>query len=339
MRLVDLYRRMARARALEVALAELWERGLIPGELHLATGEEAIAAALSAHLRDEDAVALDHRATPHLLLRGVDARALLAECMGREDGLCGGRGGHMHLFSKAHRAASSGIVGAAAPAATGLALAGRSLRSGSVAVGLFGDGALNQGMVLESLNLAVAWKLPVVFVCKDNGWAIVTRSAALTGGDPAGRARAFGLFTESVDGGDAMATWGALGRCIDHARRGRGPAFLHARCPRLDGHFLGDPVLRMLEKPSEAADVLRDVVSSAIRRDGGSIRRRARSMGHVTSVLVRAQLTRRGGRNDPLVRARRRLGQAMQDEVARIDAAASAEVERAVRSVDGRGAA
>src|SRR4030042_416765 len=134
--------------------------------MHSGTGEEAIIAGVVTQLREGDAMALDHRGTAALLMRGVDPVLILRELLGRPDGLCGGMGGHMHLFSPAHLAASSGIVGAAGPAAVGFALANLHLRPGKVAVAFFGEGATNQGMLLESWNLAAAWKLPVLFVCK-----------------------------------------------------------------------------------------------------------------------------------------------------------------------------
>ena len=183
MELIRLYELMYKARAFELALAELWSQGLISGEMHLGTGEEAIAAGVAAHLEQGDAVALDHRGTPILTLLGVDLTSMLKEMLGREDGLCRGRGGHMHLFAPERLAASSGIVGSSAPIAAGFALAAKRLRPGRVGVAFFGDGALNQGMLLEALNLAVAWSLPAIFVCKDNGWAITTRSSSVTGAE------------------------------------------------------------------------------------------------------------------------------------------------------------
>ena len=128
----------------------------------------------------------------------------------------------MHLFSPTHLASSSGIVGASAPTACGLALAGRRLRPESVAVAFFGEGAVNQGMVMESFNLAVVWRLPVLFVCKDNGWSIFTRSTDMTGGDLLTRAAAFGLAVSRVNGTDVGSVWRQAGTAIAAARRGGG---------------------------------------------------------------------------------------------------------------------
>lgn len=172
----DLYRQMYRGRVLEGAVDALWQQGLISGEMHLGAGEEAIAAGVVSQLGDGDAMALDHRGTLPLLMRGIDPVLLVREFLGRQGGLCRGAGGHMHLFAKDLLAASSGIVGSAGPVAAGFALAATYLRPGTIAIAFFGDGAANQGMLLEAMNLAVAWTLPLVFVCKDNAWAISTLS-------------------------------------------------------------------------------------------------------------------------------------------------------------------
>ena len=176
-RLQGLYLQMCRIRCTEEALGRLWHRGLVSGEMHLGLGEEAVVAGVVAHLADGDALALDYRSTPALVARGVDLTALLLEVLGAEGGLCGGRAGHMHLMSQPHLAAASGIVGAPGPLACGFGLAARHAGRGAVAVSFFGDGAVNEGMLMEALNLAAAWRLPVVFVCKDNRWAVSTRSA------------------------------------------------------------------------------------------------------------------------------------------------------------------
>src|SRR5512143_447943 len=174
----SLYALMKRTRRFEEEVTRLWEAGLISGEMHLGTGEEAIIAGIVSQLRLGDAMALDHRGSAALLMRGVEPVPLLREMLGCADGLCGGQGGHMHLFSKEHLAASSGIVGSAGPAAIGFALAARRLRPGTIAVAFFGEGALHQGMLMESIHLASEWRLPVLFVCKDDGWAITTQADA-----------------------------------------------------------------------------------------------------------------------------------------------------------------
>jgi len=196
MDLPHLYRQMLRARAYELAVEDLWNLGLISGEMHLGTGEEAVAVGVVTQLGDGDGLALTHRCSPALVVRGVPLALMLRELLGAEDGLCGGKGGHMHLFSKEHLAATSGIVGASLPTAAGFALANCRLRPGAIAVAFTGAGAMNQGMALETLNLAVAWRLPLVIVCIDNGWAITTTSDSVTGGSLVERAQGFGMRAE-----------------------------------------------------------------------------------------------------------------------------------------------
>ncbi len=239
MELLRLYGQMARARAFEMALAHLWEEGLISGEMHPGTGEEAVAAGVVSHLDEMDALVLDHRSTPPLVVKGLDLVPLLLEMLGRPDGLCGGRAGHAHLLSAGDLVATTGITGAPAPLAAGFALAASRLRRGHVAVAFFGQGAMNQGMVLEAMNLAAAWRLPVLFVAKAHGWSACTRAAAVTGGDLLERARGLGCRAMGVDGLDASLVYGVAGELLDGARVGDGPAFMLARCVRLDGHRLG----------------------------------------------------------------------------------------------------
>jgi TPP-dependent pyruvate/acetoin dehydrogenase alpha subunit len=316
MDLLALYRDMYRARAFELAQAELWRQGLISGELHLGTGEEAVAAGVVAHLKKGDGVALDHRGTPVLNLLGVDLTLMLKEMLGREDGLCRGRGGHMHLFSPEHLAASSGIVGPAAPIAAGFALAAKRLRPGCVGVGFFGEGASNQGMVMEALNLAAAWSLPAIFVCKDNGWAITTRSSSVTGGDLVKRAEAFGLTAYRADGLEAGAVWEEAGRAFEKARLGGGPQFLYFTCSRLDGHFLGDPLLRSARRPmGEGRETFARTISAVFSRGGGGVGERAAGVAYMLRALKEARKTAYDSESDPLARLRRVLKEREADAV------------------------
>jgi len=324
----DLHRHMARMRFFEEALADLWQQGQISGELHLGIGEEGIIAGVLDHIRDGDGLALDHRGTPALVGRGVDLALLAAEVLGRPGGLQGGWGGHMHLFSAAHLAASSGIVGSSAPTACGLALAGRRLRPGSVAVAFFGEGAVNQGMVMEAFNLAVVWKLPVVFVCKDNRWSVFTRSSDMTAGDPATRAASFGLTVSQVDGTDVEATWQQAGEAIAAARSGQGPQFLLATCRRPGGHLEGDPLVKQARDVKAASTDLPGLGRALLGRRGGSAGARVRGVGAALGTLGRASAHFRGSREDPLSLARRTLGPV---ETKRIEDEARAEVVAAVQ--------
>jgi pyruvate dehydrogenase E1 component alpha subunit len=303
-----LYRQMLRSRLYEEAVRELWEEGLISGEMHMGLGEEAIVAGVLDHVRDGDALALDHRGTAPMLLRGIDPVILLREMLGLEDGLCRGMGGHMHLFSREHLAASSGIVGAAGPAAAGFALAAQQLRPQSLAVAFFGEGATNQGMLLESFNLAVIWRLPVLFVCKDDRMAITTEASMAIGGDLLRRAEGFGLPATSTDGSDVGAVWNAAAEAAARARAGEGPTFLHFRCRHLEGHFLGDPLLRIARHPvKEMADMTGPSLRAATRRRGASPRERAAGLRTILGLAASAFRRQSDEQGDPLPAARQRL--------------------------------
>jgi acetoin:2,6-dichlorophenolindophenol oxidoreductase subunit alpha len=302
----SLYALMLKSRLFEEAIAKLWREGLISGEMHLGTGEEAIIAGVVTHLREGDAMAVDHRGTAAFLMRGIDPVLILRELLGRSDGLCGGMGGHMHLFSKEHLAASSGIVGAVGPIAAGFALSAQYLRPSAAAVAFFGDGSMNQGMLLESMNLASAWNLPVLFICKDDGWAITTRSATITGGDIRQRAGGLGLPVVEVDGGDVLQVWEACHAALERARSGQGPTFLHARCVHLEGHFLGFQLIQTVREPLKKIPQISMPLAGAFLHPGGAALRQR--VAGVKSILAALKATARDPRrdisNDPLHRAR-----------------------------------
>jgi pyruvate dehydrogenase E1 component alpha subunit len=329
----SLYRQMLRSRLFEESVRDLWQEGLISGEMHLGLGEEAIAVGVGAHLGPDDYLVLDHRGTPPLVARGVDLGELLDELLGRPDGLCSGYGGHMHLLSPEHRAASSGIVGAAAPAAVGFALAAQSLRPGSLAVAYFGEGAMNQGMVMEALNLAVVWRVPVLFVCKDNDWAITTRSSSVTAGRIGDRARAFGLPVSEVDGSDVLNVWEAVHSDVREIRRGKGPSFLLARCVHIEGHFLGDPLLRVARKPIEQIkEMAGPLLRSAGSGKGASLGKRLAGLGRMSGSIAKAAVDDRRRKGDPLPRIRRRLLRADRSRLARVEKEVRSEIEAVVEA-------
>jgi TPP-dependent pyruvate/acetoin dehydrogenase alpha subunit len=317
----SLYARMYLSRVFERAVKKLWEDAKISGEMHLGIGEEAVAAGVVAHLEDGDAMALDHRGTPPLILRGIEPRALLKEFLGKPDGLCEGRGGHMHLFSPAHLAATSGIVGSSAPAAVGFALAAHMLRPGKIAVAFFGEGAMNQGMLLESLNLAVVWALPVLFVCKENGWSITTRSDSVTGGDLLARAMAFGLEAAEVDGTDAEAVFASAGRIIESLRQGGRPWYLLAHCLRQEGHFLGDPASAPGKAPWRALkESGPPLIGALLAKTGVPLRERIQGLGRISRTVRQAVSDERETNSDPVLRLRANL---------KTDAKRLAEIEKA----------
>jgi len=252
----QLYRNMLYSRLFENAIQNLWAKGKISGEMHLGTGEEAIIAGIISQLEEGDAIAVDHRGTPPFIMRGIDPISLLLEFLGHPDGLCAGQGGHMHLFSKEHLIASSGIVGSSGPAATGFALALKYKKQKNIAVAFFGEGAINQGMMLESMNLASIWNLPVLFVCKDNDWAVTTITNDVTGGNLIDRAKGFGIEGYEVDGKDIEAVLKVANEAISKIRSNGGPQFIHAYCVHIEGHFLGDPLLRYQRNPNLLAEVV-----------------------------------------------------------------------------------
>ena len=304
----DLYHRMYRSRLFEQAINQLWHEGLISGELHSGMGEEAICAGIDIHLESGDALALDHRGTVPLLMRGCDPRLILLELLGHPEGLCAGYGGHMHLFDQSVPAASSGIVGAAGPAAAGFALAAKYLHRGKISVAYFGEGALNQGMLMESFNLAVAWGLPILFVCKDNNWSITTRSAEVTGGDITERAAAFGLTVARADGFDALDVHKKAADLINSVRSQAKPAFLHAACVHLEGHFLGDPLLRFRKKPF--AQLRRQgipMARSAAKPKGAPFGERMQAIKSILSTVGKSIVDHFSGVRDPLLLTRQKL--------------------------------
>jgi TPP-dependent pyruvate/acetoin dehydrogenase alpha subunit len=216
--------------------------GPVPGEMHLAAGQEPVAVGVCAHLRAEDSVVGTHRPHHFAIAKGVPLKPMTAEMFGKDTGLSRGKGGHMHLFDPAHKFSCSGIIGASLPPACGAALAAKKRGKDWVAVAFFGEGASNQGSFHESLNLASLWRLPVLFVCEDNKYAIsVEKSESTAVAWNADRASAYGMPGVLVGQNDALEVYEAAGAAIARARRGEGPTLLEVRTDRYLGHFQGDP--------------------------------------------------------------------------------------------------
>ncbi|MGC2517634.1 MAG: thiamine pyrophosphate-dependent dehydrogenase E1 component subunit alpha [Burkholderiales bacterium] len=215
--------------------------GPVPGEMHLSAGQEPVAAGVCVHLTPEDSVVGTHRAHHFAIAKDVPLDRMTAEIFGKATGLGRGKGGHMHLFDGGHKFGCSGIVGASMPQACGFALAAKKLGKDWVSVAFFGEGAANQGSFHESLNLAALWKLPVVFVCEDNKWAIsVEKSVATAVRRNSERAAAYGIPGVPVDTNDAVAVYAAAGEAVARARRGEGPTLIEVKTDRYLGHFQGD---------------------------------------------------------------------------------------------------
>ena len=240
--LLKAYRLMRSIRVFEDRVHEEFATGRIPGFVHLYAGEEASAVGVCMHLTDRDYIGSTHRGHGHCIAKGCDIDGMMLELYGKREGLCKGKGGSMHIadFDKGMMGANS-IVGAGVPLAVGAALAAKTLGTGAVAVPFCGDGGANQGGVLESLNLAAVWKLPVVFVFENNGYAETTASSwSVACGDIVNRAPAFGMPGTKVDGFDFFAVHEAAGEAIARARAGEGPSLLEVSMGRFYGHHEGD---------------------------------------------------------------------------------------------------
>jgi len=239
--LIKAYRGMRTIRDFEERVHEEFSAGKIPGFVHLYAGEEASAVGICSNLNDRDMIASTHRGHGHCIAKGVDVKGMMKEIYGRRDGICGGKGGSMHIadLSKGMMGAN-GIVGGGPPLICGAAMTAKYKKTGGVAVAFVGDGGSNQGTTLESYNLANVWKLPVIFVIEDNGYAESTSAKWSVAGSQVDRANGFGMPGVEVDGHDFFAVHKAAGEAIDRARNGDGPSLMHVRLNRFFGHFEGD---------------------------------------------------------------------------------------------------
>ncbi|MFJ4184720.1 thiamine pyrophosphate-dependent dehydrogenase E1 component subunit alpha [Kitasatospora sp. NPDC089509] len=273
------YRMLRLIRGFEELALALVKAGAIPGGIHPYIGQEAVAVGVCSALGPADRLTSTHRGHGHVLARGAAPHRLLAELAGRVDGLNGGRGGSMHAADLSLGIlGANGIVGAGAPIAVGAAWAlkhraatdggtaaesgpavdGEVAADGGVAVAFFGDGALNQGVLLESLNLAAMWRLPVVFVCENNGYATTLPAATAVAGSANGRAAAFGIPAEQVDGMDTEAVRAAAVRAVEWARSGGGPGFLECRTYRYEGHHTMERRMKLSYRTPEEVTAWRE---------------------------------------------------------------------------------
>ncbi|OIH83192.1 pyruvate dehydrogenase (acetyl-transferring) E1 component subunit alpha [Arthrobacter sp. UCD-GKA] len=248
---LDLLRMMVLIRTFEEAILREYHAdkspgfdigaGLVPGEMHLAAGQEPVAAGIGAHLSQGDAMTATHRPHHLAIAHGVDMRKMAAEIFGRETGLGRGRGGHMHLFDPEAHFSCSGIVAEGLPPALGQAFAFQRAGTDRVAVAVAGEGAANQGAFHEALNLAALWKLPVVFVIEDNDWGIsVPRSTSTSVLSNADRAAGYAMPGIRIEDNAVEDVWAAAGEAVRRARAGEGPSLIEVHTLRLWGHFEGD---------------------------------------------------------------------------------------------------
>ncbi len=242
--LLKMYEQMLTIRHFEERAGREFAAGKIPGFVHLYAGEEAVAVGVCTHLTDDDFITSHHRGHGHCIAKGVDVQAMVAELLGREAGACRGKGGSMHI-ADVHKGmlGANGIVGGGFPLAAGAGLTAKFNGRGQVAVCFFGDGASNQGTFHEGLNLASIWKLPVIFVAENNGYAESTPvTYHMSCRDIAERAVSYDMPGVTVDGLNVLAVYEAIGEAVARARRGEGPSLIECKTYRYYGHFEGDTI-------------------------------------------------------------------------------------------------
>jgi pyruvate dehydrogenase E1 component alpha subunit len=284
----EMLRRMLRVRRFEEATIELFQAGDLPAMVHLSIGQEATVVGACLATTDGDSMTGNHRSHGHPIAKGADLGRLMAELMGKATGVCGGKGGSMHLADfSVGSLGESGIVGSAIPVATGAGFAAQVLGNGAACLCFFGDGAANEGVFHESLNIAGVWRLPVVYVCENNGYAVsvpIAESTAVP--DIASRAAGYGMPGVIVDGQDVVACYEAVRDAVARARRGEGPTLVEAKTYRFHEHAYGlkvanpyiedetlalwreslDPVA-LFERRLAGGDVLTPVEQAAIRAE------------------------------------------------------------------------
>ena len=245
--LFEMYRNIYATRQFELKCAELYRAGFIHGYLHPYLGEEAIAAGACAAIGPDDYVVSTHRGHGHCISKGADLKLMMAEIMGKATGYCGGRGGSMHISSKQdNNLGANGIVGGGMPIATGAGMGIQVKGAKQVVVSFFSDGASNNGVFSESLNLAAVFNLPVIFMLENNHYAVSTRVECSAGDcNLAGRGPAYGIPGICVDGNDAVAVYLETKKAAERARKGEGPTLIEAKTYRHGGHHVNDPGLYM----------------------------------------------------------------------------------------------
>lgn len=251
--LSEMVLRMYKIRLFEETIENLYFQDLIRGPLHLYIGEEAVAVGACSVLKENDYVFSTHRGHGHCIAKGGNLKKMMAELLGRETGYCKGRGGSMHLADlEIGLLASSGIVGGGIPIAVGAGFSSYYRDSRQVTLSFFGDGAANQGSFHESLNLAAVWKLPVVFICENNLYAItVPAASSLSIEDIADRAVSYGIPGKTVDGMDVRAVYKAVKDAVARAREGKGPSLIECKTYRFKGHWVGDPIVYRTDEEVE----------------------------------------------------------------------------------------
>jgi len=283
--LADMYYLMWLIRFFDQSAMEQYRRGRMRGTTHAYIGEEAVAVGACAALRRDDYITSTHRGHGHCLAKGGDPKRMMAELLGKATGYCKGKGGSMHIADlDLGILGANGIVGGGIGIATGAAYSADVRGSGQVAVCFFGDGASNQGILMEAANMAALWKLPVIYLCEENKYAEFSPSLPFIAVDRIERkARAFGLPGVTVDGNDVLAVYEAVRQAADRARRGGGPTLLVAQTYRIEGHTVGDP---LTYRPRDEAEAWKSPERDPIQRFGRVLVEQA---GHTEDKLAALQ--------------------------------------------------
>ncbi len=241
--LLEMYRKMLTIRIFEEIVFDVYRKGLMPGLAHLSDGQEATPVGVCATLHPDDTITSTHRGHGHIIAKGGRVEPMMAEVMGRVTGYCRGKGGEMHIADVSLGIlGANGIVGGGIGIAAGSAFTAKREGKGRVSVAFFGDGAINQGIWYETANIAVLWKLPLIYVCENNQYTEFTHFKKLTAGEGLGaRARAMGMKSLEVDGNDVLAVYQAAHELVGAARKGKGPATLICNTFRYGGHHVGEP--------------------------------------------------------------------------------------------------
>jgi 2-oxoisovalerate dehydrogenase E1 component len=265
-----LYQVMIRIRRFDEKTTELFTAGVVKGTAHSYVGQEAVATGACAHLRPDDSIVGNHRGHGHCLAKGARVDLMMAELMGRDTGYCRGLGGSMHIAAlDLNILGANGIVGAGVPIGAGAALANRLRGTDRVVISFFGDGGANQGIVAETMNLAAVWRLPFIFVCENNKYALSTDQSRTTAGDgPSARAAAYGIPAARVDGNDLVAVHEAVGAAVGRARAGQGPSLVEAATYRWGGHSMRANLPDYRTKEEELEWIQRDPIARVERRLG-----------------------------------------------------------------------
>jgi pyruvate dehydrogenase E1 component alpha subunit len=242
-KLVEMYKRMLEIRFFEEKVFDLYAQNLVPGTVHLYLGEEAVAVGVCSLFRKDDYITSTHRGHGHCIAKGTELRRTMAEILGKKTGYCKGKGGSMHIADfKIGMLGATAVVGAGLPIAVGAGLSVKIRKTDQVVACFFGEGASNQGTFHESINMASIWKLPVIFVCENNLYAMGTRqSRVMAIGNVADRATAYGIPGLVVEGNDVLAVYEATQKAVERARKGEGPTLIECKTYRHKGHSRVDP--------------------------------------------------------------------------------------------------